>query len=91
MPRVRLPLGSSSEHATPSTTPSRLVRTPLTQAHSPSRVFPTPSSSLTLMRRDAFTPHPAGISSLIFALADIVIHNVFHTSHLNPTINLASS
>ncbi|KAJ7472240.1 heme peroxidase [Mycena galericulata] len=45
----------------------------------------------TLMRRDAFTPHPAGISSLFFAFADLVIHSVFNTSHQDPTINLASS
>ncbi|KAJ7740925.1 heme peroxidase [Mycena maculata] len=45
----------------------------------------------TLMRRDAFEPHPAGISSLFFAFADLIIHSIFNTSPADPTINLASS
>ncbi|KAJ7083708.1 heme peroxidase [Mycena belliarum] len=45
----------------------------------------------TLMRRDAFEPHPAGISSLFFAFADLIIHSVFNTSHTDPSRNLASS
>ncbi|KAJ7705297.1 heme peroxidase [Mycena rosella] len=45
----------------------------------------------TLMRRDAFEPHPGGISSLFFAFADLVIHSVFNTNHADATINLASS
>jgi linoleate 10R-lipoxygenase len=45
----------------------------------------------TLMLRDAFEPHPAGISALFFAFADLIIHSVFNTSHADPTINAASS
>ncbi|KAJ7489461.1 heme peroxidase [Mycena latifolia] len=45
----------------------------------------------TLMRRDAFEPHPGGISSLFFAFADLIIHSVFNTNHTEPSINMASS
>ncbi|KAF9070659.1 heme peroxidase [Rhodocollybia butyracea] len=40
---------------------------------------------------DGFTPHPGGISSLFFALADLIIHSIFNTNSRNPTINNASS
>ena len=48
----------------------------------------------TLLKRDKFVPHPGGISSLFFAFADIIIHNVFNTdpNYSNGwTTNLASS
>ncbi|KAJ6567751.1 heme peroxidase [Mycena vulgaris] len=45
----------------------------------------------TLMCRDAFEPHPAGISALFFAFADLVIHSIFNTNHADPTINATSS
>jgi linoleate 10R-lipoxygenase len=32
-----------------------------------------------LLKRDKFEPHPGGISSLFFAFADIIIHNIFNT------------
>ncbi|KAJ7206545.1 heme peroxidase [Mycena pura] len=44
-----------------------------------------------LMRREAFVPHPGGISALFFAFANLVIHTVFHTKRSDPTINLTSS
>ena len=34
----------------------------------------------TLLKRDEFEPHPGGISSLFFAFADLVIHDIFNTS-----------
>ncbi|KAI9454114.1 heme peroxidase [Russula earlei] len=34
-----------------------------------------------LLKRDKFEKHPGGISSLFFAFADIIIHNIFHTDH----------
>jgi linoleate 10R-lipoxygenase len=37
----------------------------------------------TLLKRDKFVEHPGGISSLFFAFADIIIHNVFNT---DPTV-----
>ena len=36
-----------------------------------------------LLKRDKFVEHPGGISSLFFAFADIIIHNVFKT---DPTV-----
>ncbi|KAG6381666.1 heme peroxidase [Boletus reticuloceps] len=44
----------------------------------------------TLLRRDEFREHPAGLSSLMFSFATLVIHSVFRTDHQNPNINLTS-
>jgi len=47
----------------------------------------------TLLKRDKFVPHPGGISSLFFAFADIIIHNIFHTDYSSKgwSINKSSS
>jgi len=45
----------------------------------------------TLLKRDKFFEHPGGVSSLFFAFADIIIHNVFHTDHKDWALNRASS
>ncbi|GJE94143.1 linoleate diol synthase-like and cytochrome P450 domain-containing protein [Phanerochaete sordida] len=45
----------------------------------------------TLLRRDKFVAHPAGLSSLMFAFAALVTHTVFRTSHENAAINETSS
>ncbi|KAJ7768386.1 heme peroxidase [Mycena metata] len=45
----------------------------------------------TLLRRDAFEPHPGGISALFFAFADLVIHSIFNTNQPDATINMTSS
>ncbi|KAH7911753.1 heme peroxidase [Hygrophoropsis aurantiaca] len=47
----------------------------------------------TLLRRDNgdFVPHPGGLSSLFFAFADLIIHNIFSTDPQNWRINTASS
>ena len=47
----------------------------------------------TLLKRGKFVEHPGGISSLFFAFADIIIHNIFDTdpSVKGWTINRASS
>ena len=47
----------------------------------------------TLLKRDKFVEHPGGISSLFFAFADVIIHNIFDTDPLVKgwTINRASS
>jgi len=37
-----------------------------------------------------FREHPAGLSSLMFSFAALVIHSVFRTDHHNPNINLTS-
>ncbi|KAI9464255.1 heme peroxidase [Boletus coccyginus] len=44
----------------------------------------------TLLRRDEFREHPAGLSSLMFSFAALVIHSVFRTDHHNPNNNLTS-
>ncbi|KAI9064021.1 linoleate diol synthase [Trametes sanguinea] len=45
----------------------------------------------TLLRREKFVPHPAGLSSFMFAFAALVIHTVFRTSHKDVNINDTSS
>lgn len=45
----------------------------------------------TLLRREKFVKHPAGLSSMMFAFAALVIHTVFRTSHEDVTINETSS
>ncbi|CCL98613.1 uncharacterized protein FIBRA_00615 [Fibroporia radiculosa] len=45
----------------------------------------------TLLRREAFVKHPAGLSSMMFSFAALVIHSVFRTSHENVSINETSS
>jgi linoleate 10R-lipoxygenase len=46
----------------------------------------------TLLKRDKFVEHPGGISSLFFAFADIIIHNIFDTDpSKGSTMNRASS
>ncbi|GJE95217.1 linoleate dioxygenase-like and cytochrome P450 domain-containing protein [Phanerochaete sordida] len=45
----------------------------------------------TLLRREKFVEHPAGLSSLMFAFAALVIHTVFRTNHENVDINETSS
>ncbi|KAF9454341.1 linoleate diol synthase [Macrolepiota fuliginosa MF-IS2] len=45
----------------------------------------------TLLRREEFVKHPAGLSSLMFSFAALVIHSVFRTSHYDVNINETSS
>ncbi|KAJ3767452.1 linoleate diol synthase [Lentinula raphanica] len=45
----------------------------------------------TLLKRDGFQGHPAGLSSLMFSFAALVIHSVFRTSHTDVNINETSS
>ncbi|KAJ3920728.1 linoleate diol synthase [Lentinula edodes] len=45
----------------------------------------------TLLKRDGFQSHPAGLSSLMFSFAALVIHSVFRTSHTDVNINETSS
>lgn len=63
------------------------------------QTHPLPRSSLpdpglvfdTLLKREKFVPHPAGLSSMMFSFAALVIHTVFRTSHENVNINETSS
>ncbi|KAN0138085.1 hypothetical protein V8E53_003974 [Lactarius tabidus] len=45
----------------------------------------------TLLKRQKFERHPAGLSSMMFSFAALVIHTVFRTSHDNSSINETSS
>ncbi|KAJ6581524.1 linoleate diol synthase [Mycena capillaripes] len=45
----------------------------------------------TLLKREGFVKHPAGLSSLMFSFAALVIHSIFRTSHANVNINETSS
>lgn len=44
-----------------------------------------------LLARKKFTPHPNKISSVLFYLASIIIHDIFHTSHRDFSISETSS
>jgi hypothetical protein len=44
-----------------------------------------------ILARKTFRPHPDGISSVLFYLASIIIHDCFHTSHEDFTISESSS
>ncbi|GAA6043896.1 hypothetical protein JCM8097_004294 [Rhodosporidiobolus ruineniae] len=44
-----------------------------------------------LLKRDEFTPHPSGISSLLFAFATLITHSCFQTNREDASINDASS
>ncbi|KAI0291817.1 linoleate diol synthase [Russula brevipes] len=45
----------------------------------------------TLLKREKFVRHPAGLSSMMFSFAALVIHTVFRTSHRDVNINETSS
>jgi len=45
----------------------------------------------TLLRREKFVEHPAGLNSLFFAFATLVIHTVFRTAHRDWNVNETSS
>jgi linoleate 10R-lipoxygenase len=62
------------------------VTAPLRSLPDPGLVF-----DALLKRGDTFVEHPAGISSLFFAFADLVIHSIFDTDHTDWAINNASS
>lgn len=44
-----------------------------------------------LLARKKFRPHPNKISSVLFYVASIIIHDIFHTSHEDYSISEASS
>ncbi|KAK2463514.1 hypothetical protein APHAL10511_004265 [Amanita phalloides] len=63
------------------------------QAHPlPRNQLPDPGLVFdTLLRREQFVKHPAGLSSLFFSFAALVIHTVFRTSHRDANFNETSS
>jgi len=44
-----------------------------------------------LFLRKKFEPHPTQISALLFCLGNLIIHDIFHSDILDPTLNLTSS
>ncbi|PGH07589.1 hypothetical protein AJ80_07978 [Polytolypa hystricis UAMH7299] len=44
-----------------------------------------------LFARETFKPHPNGVSSVFFAWATLIIHDLFQTDHKNPNMNQTSS
>ncbi|CAL1714626.1 unnamed protein product [Somion occarium] len=68
-------------------------------ARSVQQVHPLPRDALpdaglvfdTLLKREKFVKHPAGLSSMMFSFAALVIHTVFRTSHEDVNINETSS
>ncbi|KIV98212.1 hypothetical protein, variant [Exophiala mesophila] len=44
-----------------------------------------------LLARKKFSPHPNKISSVLFYVASIIIHDIFHTSHVDYSISETSS
>ncbi|PCH36246.1 linoleate diol synthase [Wolfiporia cocos MD-104 SS10] len=68
-------------------------------ARSVQQTHPLPTNELpdaglvfdTLLRREAFVKHPAGLSSMMFSFAALVIHSVFRTKHNDVSINETSS
>jgi linoleate 10R-lipoxygenase len=68
-------------------------------ARSVQQLHPIPRNTLpeaglvfdTLLKRKEFVRHPAGLSSMMFSFAALVIHTVFRTSHDNVNINETSS
>ncbi|KAH9056259.1 linoleate diol synthase [Lactarius vividus] len=68
-------------------------------ARSVQQTHPIPRNTLpdaglvfdTLLKRKQFSRHPAGLSSMMFSFAALVIHTVFRTSHENVNINETSS
>jgi len=70
---------------------------PYARSVTPSQCIPPwalPDAGLvfdTLLKRDKFVPHPSGISSLFFAFADLIIHDLFYTSPQDSSINNTSS
>ena len=77
-------LGAANTHY------ARSVRPQTMQLQAPDR--PDPADLFdTLMARDHFKPHPAKISSMLFYLASIIIHDLFNTDPFDPTKTKTSS
>ncbi|KAI5116947.1 hypothetical protein M0805_003675 [Coniferiporia weirii] len=58
----------------------------------PRHMLPDPGLVFdTLLRREKFVKHPAGLSSLMFSFAALVIHTCFRTSHTDWNINETTS
>lgn len=73
------------------------ARTPYARSVSPqvmqNTALPDPGDifDMLLARGDKFTPHPNGISSMLFYQAIIIIHDCFRTDHVDMNISNTSS
>ena len=77
-------LGAANTHYARSVTP-QTIQPPVIERPDPGDLFDT------LMARDHFKPHPAKISSMLFYLASIIIHDLFSTDPFHPTRSKTSS
>ena len=75
-------LGAANSHYARSVPPQTIQNTDLPK---PEDLFDT------LMARDQFKPHPAKLSSMLFYLASIIIHDLFQTDRWDPTKTKTSS
>ncbi|KAI0269044.1 linoleate diol synthase [Russula aff. rugulosa BPL654] len=90
----RKPDGSYNNICDPS-----MGKADLPYARSVQQTHPIPRNMLpdaglvfdSLLKRRKFVKHPAGLSSMMFSFAALVIHTVFRTSHKDVNINETSS
>lgn len=90
----RQPDGSYNNISDPS-----MGKAHLPYARSVQQTHPLPRNMLpdaglvfdSLLKRKKFVKHPAGLSSMMFSFAALVIHTVFRTSHRDVNINETSS
>ncbi|KZV78791.1 heme peroxidase [Exidia glandulosa HHB12029] len=90
----RLPDGSYNSLSNPEMGRAGSHYTRTVQGKHPVSELDRPDPGLvfdTLLKRDKFVEHPAGLSSLMFGFAALVIHTLFYTNHADPTINLTNS
>ncbi|EJD44726.1 putative linoleate diol synthase [Auricularia subglabra TFB-10046 SS5] len=90
----RLPDGSYNSLSNPEMGRAGSHYTRTIQGKHPVSELDRPDPSLVfdaLLRREKFVEHPAGLSSLMFGFAALVIHTIFYTNHADPTINLTNS
>ncbi|PWN44159.1 heme peroxidase [Ceraceosorus guamensis] len=70
------------------------ARTPYARNAQRKAPLVTPDAGIvfdTLLARKGFKPHPQGIASLLFSMANLIIHDAFRTSPKDAQVNLNSS
>ncbi|KAG8898025.1 hypothetical protein FRB99_007720, partial [Tulasnella sp. 403] len=86
--------GLNNSITVPSLGQARMPYTRTVQAKNPIPYSSLPDPELlfdTLLRRDGTKSHPSGISSLLFAFANLIIHSLFKTDEKFKHINNTSS
>jgi linoleate 10R-lipoxygenase len=66
-------------------------RTPPPEAVNPSSPNYDPKVAAEFRGQGHGQPHPSGLSSLLFAFGDVIIHSLFRTSSKDSSVNLTSS